>query len=675
MKNRREKGRALFYTRDSGGKHESTPSEYVLWAQRQADELGVEFRGTPEGIEAMIRDGQPVDEDLFLDFGVQGHILSRDGLNALIETASSSPEVSHILIPRRNRLARPNDPLDGINLENVLRRMGVTIVFMDRICLPLKRGKRPDISEIIVAAVDYDRSAEDRRELAQKVIFAQLHLAKRGYSTGGRPPYGFRRWLVREDGALVRELAEGERVRMRGHHVVWLSSKGAEWVVIRRILEMLEVMPGSRVAAILTNESVPTPDHDRHRTDKGVRHRTSGVWHQSMIISIARNPLLLAVVEHGRRSMGDQLRSTPDGPRELEDTDYREDSDKPKVIRNPEGSRITAPAKFDALVDVERHGQLLAKLDERGATQRGKPRSRDPNRNPLGCRVFDMNCGWPMYRETYRSNNVDTFRYKCGLYQQSHGAKCSHNHVDGPTAARFVLSCVRQRVLPPQRLQKLENRIRQLAAAEEQDRGVKQELACKRAELSEVEAQRGQASQNLARAKTDEQYEAISVVFDQLSEQASSIQAEIDVAEGQLNTASDADAAVEVAMNIIHQLAELARTSEDLGAARDLFELLNARLFLRFHQVKVKKRTLNKLASGVVTFGEAPPPIDIYEGPTSRRKIKGPAAKFAAGPNEGDSPPPTRSSTGSGEEGKSLGNVSRGDWIRTSDLLTPSQTR
>ena len=88
---------------------------------------------------------------------------------------------------------------------------------------------------------------------------------------------------------------------------------------------------------------------------------------------------------------------------------------------------------------------MLRDLDERSGTQRGKPRSQDPRRNPLGGRLFDLACGWPMYRQPYGQ----TFRYLCGLYQQSHGAKCKHNHVDGLTATRFLVGCVRQRVLSP----------------------------------------------------------------------------------------------------------------------------------------------------------------------------------------------------------------------------------
>ncbi len=56
--------------------------------------------------------------------------------------------------------------------------------------------------------------------------------------------------------------------------------------------------------------------------------------------------------------------------------DYRPDGE-PKVIRNPEGEWTVVDARFDALVEPERLERLLAKLDKRGASQRGKPRSRD----------------------------------------------------------------------------------------------------------------------------------------------------------------------------------------------------------------------------------------------------------------------------------------------------------
>lgn len=143
---------------------------------------------------------------------------------------------------------------------------------MDHTLAPLKKGRKADISELITALIDYDRAEKDRRDLAQKILYAQIRLAKAGFSTGGRPPYGFRRWLVKEGGTPLRELANGERVRMAGHHVVWLPTAKAELKIVGRILKMLETMPASRVAAQLTREGVPSPDAGRYRKDHGIKH-------------------------------------------------------------------------------------------------------------------------------------------------------------------------------------------------------------------------------------------------------------------------------------------------------------------------------------------------------------------------------------------------------------------
>src|SRR5438270_13280570 len=94
------------------------------------------------------------------------------------------------------------------------------------------------------------------------------------------------------------------------------------------------------------------------------------------------------------------------------------DDRKLKSIRNADSEVITVKATFEPLVREGQHEELQAKLDQRGSTQRGKPRSKDPNKNPFGARLFDMDCRWPMYRVPYR----DSFRYHaeptCSLMEE-----------------------------------------------------------------------------------------------------------------------------------------------------------------------------------------------------------------------------------------------------------------
>ena len=123
-------------------------------------------------------------------------------LDALIQTALSDQTVTHVFIPHRDRLARPDDPIDALKLEGILSQAGLTLVFRNLVVPPRVRGRCRDLGEMIVALLDYEQAGNSPRELAEKMIFP-LALAKGGFSTGGRPPFGFRRWLVQEDGTRV----------------------------------------------------------------------------------------------------------------------------------------------------------------------------------------------------------------------------------------------------------------------------------------------------------------------------------------------------------------------------------------------------------------------------------------------------------------------------------------
>jgi hypothetical protein len=367
--------------------------------------------------------------------------------------------------------------------------------------------------------------------------------------------------------------------------------------------------------------------------------------------------------------MGDQARYSPEGPRALEETD-RNAAGQPKVVRNLETTRIArpSPAGFEPIIDPDRQRQLVALLDARGGTQRGKPRSREPEKNPLGGRVFDMNCTWPMYRTPYGGS----FRYTCGLYMQSHGQKCAHNHVDGPTAQRFLLSCVKQRVLAPGVQAKLEARLQELARQELAGGGLAQELRAKEGALAAARVQRETASRNLALAETPEQYRAVAARFEEFCGQEKALEAAVAALHRQTQQAGNPEREVEAALELLRRLTEWAAPSEDYRAVGELFRQVNVKLFAHFQPVQVKKRVLNQLVGGVVTFGSSAPPVEIYSGPTAREKLTSPAAPGAAGPGDLRSPTVPKP-FGSDQEDKSLGNVSRGDWIRTSDLLNPIQ--
>ncbi|MHC4504178.1 MAG: recombinase family protein, partial [Planctomycetota bacterium] len=458
----------------------------------------------------------------------------------MVEEIENDVTVSHVMIPRRDRLARPEDPLDGVRLENKLRSMGVNLVFMERSLAPKVRGQATDIAETIDALIGYHRSDEEVRILSQKIVLSQLALAKAGYSCGGRPPHGFRRFLVNTDGVVVRELEDGELVKRERHHIIWLPGDEAELEVVRRVFQMLDdLVPACRIASMLTEEEVPTPDAGRKRTDGGQQHETAGVWHTTTVVEIARNPIYVGKITYGRRAMGRLSRQTPDGPRILKDDDFRSDG-KPKVIRNAASMQTTATATFAPVVAPEQWERVNRILDERGKSQRGVPRSRHPGQNPLGSHIFDMACGWPMYRRPYRN----VFRYDCGLYMQSHGQKCAHNTVGGPEATAFVLSTIRENVLNRSLVKKIGVRLREIAVAETAASPAASVVARKESRLRTIETDLTKAARNMTLANNAQHLEAMTEVYDEL--QRARMAVELELAEARRGEARPRDIEAEV---------------------------------------------------------------------------------------------------------------------------------
>jgi hypothetical protein len=650
---RSRKGRGLFYHRDSGGKHDQSLPEYVQWAVRRAAELGVEFDGTSTRIIEMVNNHTSVSGDLFLDYCVSGNQMSRTALDQLSSRINSDLKVSHLFIAKRERLSRPDDAFEAVLMEEGLREQGLTIVYQDKILPPLIAGQRRDLVERLTSFFEFDQSGRFRGELAMKMIHAHASLAKQGFSTGGRAPYGFRRWLVESSGRPMRILAAGEIVRMAGHHVRWLPGSDEEQGVLLRILDLIPNMAACRIAKILNAEGVPAPDCGRMRTDNGVKHLVSGLWNANSITNIAKKTLNVAETAYGQRSMGDQRRLSPTGPRELEVSDRRADG-KPKVIQNPEELIIRGQSTFEPLIGLEKHKEILAILHKRGGTQRGKPRSRNPGQNPLGCRIFDMACSSVMYRTPFNG----TFRYICGLYQKSHSQKCSYNHVDGITATRFALAAVQQQICSPAARRILEQKLRARAQAEISSDIEGQVLQTKRSELARIETNLKRAVRNLSLADDDFQFREISAVVKGMQAEKKACEQAISVQESQTKSKSNIEDEIATILNSMSQLQELASDSNNLPAIGSLFTQLNLRLYLRFMPVQKKKRIENKLVGGVLAMGAGPAPITEYSGPNNQSALELPNSNLVASTATKDSEPNC-----SGLEDKSSGNVNRDDRI------------
>lgn len=227
-------------------------------------------------------------------------------------------------------------------------------------------------------------------------------------------------------------------------------------------------------------------------------------------------------------------------------------------------------------------------------------------------------------------------------------------------ATRFVLGCIRQRLLTPGFRAKLEERLRKLAERDRHDVGFDQEIAMKQTALAELTRKRELVTQNLALAENADQHRAIAKIFDQMAQEQRTLELQLQQAQQSAGKSPDLDADISAALADFDRLADLAADTSNLGAIGELFRHLNTRLFLRFEQVQPNKRKINKVAGGVVTFGTSPPPMSLYEGPTGRRALQGMVVSPGYRPELSALPAVP---CGTDREGQSLGNVNRGERI------------
>ena len=185
-----------------------------------------------------------------------------------------------------------------------------------------------------------------------------------------------------------------------------------------------------------------------------------------------------------------------------------------------------------------------------------------------------------------------------------------------------------------------------------------------RAALAKVVADKKTAANNMALAQSPQQFEAMAAIFNDYASRESQLQLELKDATATAAASADIDSEVTAALGLLERLTDLAANGDSIAAAGELFRLANARLYLRFVPVKLKRRVVHRVAGGVVTFGATRPPIEIYSGKTSNQSIKSTGkntmATVAVSPDNSNDARPGTVSVGNE---KSIGNVSRGDRI------------
>jgi len=688
----RDKSLGVTYLRRSGDRQETSLQKQLEWALTEAERLDVPIDASLEDLEYMLANGLYSYKSMRLDDAITGSELERKGLRSLVEDVQKDVRVSHVFVFKRNRLGRPDSPVDMMAIEVGLLRQGVTIVRSDGVAKPAPGGEL-QIAEYLGMLVDYHKSGADLRELADQMIRTQLQLARDGFWTGGNAPYGFARALVDSKGEILEILPKGKRVRQAGCHVVIIPQDMEKIRVWLQILSLKEQGWGyKRIATHLTRRGIPSPGAGTKRKDHGVEHEVSGKWNHTTVRALCRNRAILGLLDYGRRSEGKVRRLGKDGPRVLEETD-RDSRTKPRRITNDPSLVVTGALPGEAMFDADRWQAIQEDTRSRARSQVGIPRTRDYAKSPLSCRLIDLtdNCNSTMYSRSSGKRRL----YVCGRYTKSGGAECNNNAVDAEAALKFTLGTLLEvvdRLGSHDKLRaKLLDRARRKTANPEASESVVEQQALE-LRVAELSRQFGAAQRNYAIEENPRLRKAI-------KEEYLRIEADLEVARRELEqaviTAQRANAKspeedVDNAMRLLEDIRHIAQDRSAREGIPQVLERLGLRIGLQFTEgIKGRKRHVRRLIGGVMAFGDRLRPYrglakdDAHPGEgkatedcdcvdrqeqkkstrrSSRETEKGRSRRKTT--PEGDALPagPVRP-TKSPREGISFTKGSRGDWI------------
>ena len=161
----RKSGRGIVYVRRSGDKQETSLEKQLTWAMHAAEDHAVPIDATLEDLFHMQANRLHRHKAIYLDDALSGDDLERPGLKLLIDDCHRHGECSHLFVFKRDRLGRPDSPLDMMVVEEGLRRAGITIVRSDGVAPPTSGGDE-DLGELITMLFEYQRAGKFLRDLS-----------------------------------------------------------------------------------------------------------------------------------------------------------------------------------------------------------------------------------------------------------------------------------------------------------------------------------------------------------------------------------------------------------------------------------------------------------------------------------------------------------------------------
>ncbi len=231
--------------------------------------------------ERALRDGFEIPlEHRWSDDGVSGTTTKRSGLSGLLALIESGKAgFTRLYVRDRDRLARTADPRFAFYLEFLCKANGVQMCYTtDKRHIEYGDGGDEGMVDFITAALKNMKAHQELADTRKRTTRGTRKGLKKGHFVTTIAPYGYDRWLARDDnGAFEQLVPRGLRTRMTDHHFR-LRANAAEQVALAQLFDGIRQRKSyAQIARELEASGAPRP-------------RTKP-WSAKHVREIARNPM------------------------------------------------------------------------------------------------------------------------------------------------------------------------------------------------------------------------------------------------------------------------------------------------------------------------------------------------------------------------------------------------
>jgi DNA invertase Pin-like site-specific DNA recombinase len=234
----------------------------------------------------------------YSDEGISGlRIENRPGLRALLtEVVGGDADFSKLLVYDVSRWGRFQDIDESGHYEFICRRAGVDVIY----CAELF-GSDNSLISAFGKMLKRGAAAEFSRELSVRIFRAKCHLASRGFSMGGTPPFGMRTVLVDSNGKRIYGPISADRKVYNDYRLSLVPGPVREVRVIREVFRRY-VELGESVTQIM-----------RYLNASGAPTKTGVKWQLKGVIRILENEKYAGTQVYNTKSgkMGTRQRRNP----------------------------------------------------------------------------------------------------------------------------------------------------------------------------------------------------------------------------------------------------------------------------------------------------------------------------------------------------------------------------